>query len=123
MNIEKLKKIRNRRRKQHVRKHIFGDGNRLRMTVKRSLNHIYVQIINDTEHKTLVSASSLDKDVKEQIKPETTKTGISKLVGIAIAKHASEANILLVAFDRNGYLYHGRVKALAEAARGAGLEF
>lgn len=123
MNKQRLKILRRQRRKKHIRKSIYGSSESLRLTVFRSLNHIYAQIINDDERRTVISASTVDKDIREKIKPEMKKTDLSKLVGAALAKRAIEANIKKVAFDRNGYLYHGRVKALADAARENGLEF
>lgn len=123
MKALKLKKIRRQRRKNHIRKNISGTNERLRMTIYRSLNHIYVQLIDDDLGKTLLSASTLDKEVVAEIKPEMKKTDKSKLVGRLIAKRAKEKNITNVVFDRNGYLYHGRVKALADAARKDGLQF
>ena len=123
MNALELKKIRRQRRKNHIRKRINGSKERLRMTVYRSLNHIYVQLIDDDLGKTMLSASTLDKEVKAAIKPEMKKIDECKLVGKFIAKRAKEKNITNVVFDRNGYLYHGRVKALADAARENGLQF
>ncbi|MGA2297904.1 MAG: 50S ribosomal protein L18 [FCB group bacterium] len=123
MNNLELKKKRISRRKQHIRKKIHGTPDRLRLSVHKSLNHIYTQIIDDEDGKTLVSASTLDKDVKEQIKPKMKKLEKSKLVGTAIAKKALEKKIKKVAFDRSGFLYHGRIKALADSARESGLEF
>ncbi len=123
MNKLELKKRRVERRKRHIRHKIFGSIERPRLTVFRSLNHIYAQIINDVTSETLVAASSLDKDVRELIKPDTKKTDRSKLVGAVLAKRAVEKNIKKVAFDRNGFLYHGRVKALADGARENGLDF
>lgn len=123
MKALKLKQIRRQRRKNHIRKSISGTNERLRMTIYRSLNHIYVQLIDDDLGKTLLSASTLDKEVVAEIKPEMKKTDKSKLVGSLIAKRAKEKNITNVVFDRNGYLYHGRVKALADAARKDGLQF
>jgi large subunit ribosomal protein L18 len=123
MNKLELKKRRVERRKRHIRHKIFGNDERPRLTVFRSLNHIYAQIINDVTSETLVAASSLDKDVRELIKPDTKKTDRSKLVGAVLAKRAVEKNIKKVAFDRNGFLYHGRVKALADGARENGLDF
>ncbi|NLO19288.1 MAG: 50S ribosomal protein L18 [Ignavibacteria bacterium] len=123
MKALKLKKIRRQRRKNHIRKSISGTNERLRMTIYRSLNHIYVQLIDDDLGETLLSASTLDKEVVAEIKPEMKKTDKSKLVGSLIAKRAKEKNITNVVFDRNGYLYHGRVKALADAARKDGLQF
>jgi large subunit ribosomal protein L18 len=123
MNKLELKKRRVERRKHHIRKRVFGSIERPRMTIFRSLNHIYAQIINDTTSETMVSASSLDKDVRALFKPELKKTDRSKLVGAVLAKRAVEKNIKKVAFDRNGFLYHGRVKALADGARENGLDF
>ena len=111
------------RRKMHIRNHINGVPERPRLTVYRSLNEIYAQIINDVDGTTLVAASSIDKELKEQTKAKVKKIDKSKMVGQLIAKRAVEKDIKTVAFDRNGYLYHGRVKALAEAARESGLLF
>ncbi|MCX7735220.1 MAG: 50S ribosomal protein L18 [Candidatus Kapabacteria bacterium] len=118
-----LKNKRRTRRKFRIRKRISGTPERLRLSVYRSLNNIYAQIIDDVEGKTLVSASTLDKEVKEQIKPDMKPIDKSKIVGMILAKKALDKNIKKIAFDRNGYLYHGRVKALAESARSNGLEF
>ena len=96
---------------------------RLRLSVYKSLNHIYVQLIDDVSGKTLTSSSTLDKEVREQINSKMKKSDQSKLVGANLAKKAIGMNLKKVAFDRNGNLYHGRVKALADAAREAGLEF
>lgn len=123
MKIQILKQQRRRRRKLHIRKDIFGSNERPRLTIFRSLNNIYAQIVNDIDQKTVVSASNIDKEVKALIKPEMTKVQVSELVGSLIAKRAMEANVTKVAFDRNGFIYHGRVKALADAARKGGLEF
>lgn len=118
-----LKEKRHLRRKRHIKKEVFGDEERLRLSVYRSLNNIYAQIINDIEGKTLVSASSLEKDIADQFKPDMKKSDKSKIVGINLAKRALEKNIKNVAFDRNGFLYHGRIKALADGAREGGLSF
>jgi large subunit ribosomal protein L18 len=123
MNNLETKKSRRQRRKLHIRKSIFGATERPRLTITRSLSHIYAQIIDDERHCTLVAASTLDKEVRAAIKPEMKKSDLSKLVGATLAKRAVQKNIKTVAFDRNGYLYHGRVKALADAARESGLEF
>ena len=107
-------------RHARIRNKVSGTSELPRLCVFRSLKNISVQIIDDTKGVTLVSASSLDKDLK------ITNGGnveASKLVGAAIAKKAKKAKITKVVFDRGGYLYHGRVKALAEAARENGLEF
>ena len=109
------------RQKRHlrIRSHIHGTAERPRLNVFRSLAHIYVQIIDDEKGVTLTAASSLDKDF------EGSGGNIegAKKVGAAIAKKALAAGITEVVFDRGGYIYHGRVKALAEAAREGGLKF
>jgi large subunit ribosomal protein L18 len=107
--------------KHRIRKHISGTGKRPRMSVFRSNKQIYVQLIDDTEGKTLLSVSSLNKDIAE--KKDINKTEQAKLVGKLAAEKSKEAGITDVVFDRNGYLYHGRIKALAESAREAGLKF
>ena len=104
--------------KKRIRKVVFGTPERPRMTVFRSNKAIYVQIINDKEEKTLVSASSTDKDLKLN---SNNKSEIAKQVGVLIGNKAIKAGIKSVSFDRNGYLYHGRVKSLADGAREAGL--
>jgi large subunit ribosomal protein L18 len=111
-----------KRRHKRIRKKVVGTQERLRLSVYRSLNHIYAQIIDDTKGSTLVSASSLDSPVKEMNQHKGNIT-TAKEVGGLLAKRAQEKGIKKVVFDRGGYLYHGRVKALAEAAREAGLEF
>ncbi len=123
MNILELKKNKRQRRKFGIRKKIYGSPERYRLTIFRSLNHIYAQIVDDDAGKTLVAASTLEKEVIEGLKPGMKKIERSKLVGAALAKKAIDKDIKKVTFDRNGYLYHGRVKALADAARQAGLEF
>jgi large subunit ribosomal protein L18 len=97
--------------------------NRSRLVVFKSNKNIEAQIVNDFEGTTIVSASSYEKDLKAQIKKASTKTDVSKLVGETIANKALKQKIKSVVFDRNGYSYHGRVKAFADAARKAGLEF
>lgn len=120
MNRLEYKIKRREKVKKSVRKKISGTSERLRMSVFRSNHEIYVQLIDDDAGKTLISASSRDTDLKDT---KGTKTERAKLVGETIAKKAKEAKIENVVFDRNGYLYHGRVKALAEAARENGLKF
>lgn len=105
-----------------VRKKVFGTMERPRLSVYRSEKHIYAQIINDELGNTLVSASSLDKDLREKLNAGSNKEA-AKAVGELIAKKALEKGIKQVVFDRSGYIYHGRVKELAEAARQAGLDF
>jgi len=123
MSKKDIKLERRIRRKMHIKKHLQGRNPRPRLTIYRSLNEIYAQIIDDNEAKTLIAASSIDKELRVQIKSGVKKIEKSKLVGQLIAKRAIEKDIKSVAFDRNGYLYHGRVKALADAAREAGLQF
>jgi large subunit ribosomal protein L18 len=114
-----VKLSRRERIKQGIRKRLTGSAERPRLSVYRSNKGIYAQIINDTDGKTLVSASSLSKDFSAQ----GNKVEQSKEVGKMVAAKALAAGINQVVFDRNGYLYHGRVKSLAEGAREAGLIF
>ena len=109
--------------KYRIRKRVKGSTERPRLVVFRSLNNIYAQIVDDTTGKTICSVSNISKDVKSTSEGKLTKLNKSKLVGKKIAERATELNIKKVVFDRNGYLYHGRVKAVADAAREAGLEF
>jgi large subunit ribosomal protein L18 len=109
--------------KKRVRKKITGTAEKPRLSVYRSLNQIYAQIIDDDKGVTLASASSLSKEISEEIKSVKGKIEKSKIVGKLIAKIALEKNIKEVVFDRNGFRYHGRVKALADAARQGGLKF
>ncbi len=108
--------------KQRIRKTIEGSAQRPRMSVFRSNKGIYVQLIDDLNNTTLLSASSIDKDIV-QLCAGKTKTEQASVVGEAIAKKAIDKGINTVVFDRNGYLYHGRIKTLAESARNAGLKF
>lgn len=110
------------RRKRHarVRKNLFGTAERPRLNVFRSNKNIYVQLIDDINGTTLASASTNDKDFKNEA---TSNVEAATQVGELIAKRAQDKGYKSVVFDRGGYLYHGRVKALAEAAREAGLEF
>ncbi|NMB97988.1 MAG: 50S ribosomal protein L18 [Clostridiaceae bacterium] len=110
------------RRHLRIRKKIFGTSERPRLNVYRSLNHIYAQIINDTIGSTLVSASTLDPSLKGKIANGGNKEA-AREVGKLIATKALEKGIKQVVFDRGGYIYHGRIKELADAAREAGLEF
>jgi len=108
------------RRHKRVRKLISGTAERPRLNVFRSLKHIYAQIIDDTKGVTLVSASTLDKELKESYGGNKEA---AKAVGKLIAQRAIDAGIKAVVFDRGGYIYHGRVQELAEGAREGGLEF
>ena len=105
-----------------IRKKIQGTGERPRLNIFRSLNHIYAQIIDDVKGVTLASASSLDKEIRAVNKAGGSAAG-AKSVGTEIAKRAKSKGIETVVYDRGGYNYHGRVKVLAEAAREAGLKF
>lgn len=111
-----------RRRHERVRKTLSGTSECPRMNVYRSLNHIYVQVIDDTKGVTIVSASTMEKAVKEQI-ANLSKTEAAKVVGKVAGEKALAAGIKAVVFDRGGYLYTGRVKAVADGAREAGLDF
>ncbi|MFR3156304.1 MAG: 50S ribosomal protein L18 [Christensenellales bacterium] len=106
-------------RQKRVRAKVKGTALRPRLCVYRSLNNIYANLINDETATTILSASTLDKEVKTK----ASNVEAAKEVGKLIAKRAAKKEIKTVVFDRNGYLYHGKVKALAEAAREAGLEF
>jgi len=110
------------RRKRRVRGKIFGSTQRPRLTVFRSLANIYAQIIDDTTGKTLASASTQSKELKGTLKT-ASNVEAAKKVGELIAKRAADSNVTTVSFDRNGYLFHGRVKALADSAREGGLKF
>jgi large subunit ribosomal protein L18 len=109
--------------KYRIRKRVKGTQERPRLVVFRSLNNIYAQLVDDVSGKTICSVSNIAKDVKGSSEGKVTKLEKSKLVGRKIAEKAQDLKIKKVVFDRNGYLYHGRVKAVAEAAREAGLEF
>jgi large subunit ribosomal protein L18 len=110
------------RRHARVRKHIFGTPDKPRLNVFRSLTGIYVQLIDDDAGHTLTSASSIDRELREKMQG-LTKTEQAKLVGKAIAERSRELGIQNVVFDRGGYRYAGRIKALAEGAREGGLIF
>jgi len=110
------------RRHSRVRQKVDGTDVRPRLCVFRSVNHIYAQVIDDSQGHTLVAASTLDTDVKKDTKKKN-KTGRAELVGALLAKRAVEKGISQVAFDRGGFKYQGRVKALADAARKGGLKF
>ncbi|MGN1156227.1 MAG: 50S ribosomal protein L18 [Agathobacter sp.] len=107
---------------RRVRNHLAGTAARPRLAVFRSNNHMYAQIIDDTVGHTLVAASTLDKEVKEAVE-KTNNVEAAAAVGTAIAKKALEKGITTVVFDRGGFIYQGKVQALADAAREAGLDF
>ena len=115
--------IRNQRRRNRSKRDNIAHPERPRLVVYRSNKHISAQVINDHNGATLASASSMDKDMGKAIVKAESKTDISTLIGTAVAERALKNKVNKVVFDRNGYPYHGRVKAIADAAREAGLEF
>lgn len=118
MDKSKLKVVRRNRRKRGLRKRIIGTPEQPRLTVYRSLKHIYAQVIDDLSGKTIAAANTV------QIKTENGgNVASAKQVGQKLAESAKQAGVSRVAFDRNGFRYHGRVKALADAAREGGLQF
>jgi large subunit ribosomal protein L18 len=119
MNRMTIKRVRRARRKQGVRKEILGVPDRPRLSVFRSLNHVYAQVIDDLTGKTLASASTRDKGFSDKGAKMAEATAVGKLV----AQRAKDKGVSKVVFDRNGYLYHGRIKALADGAREGGLQF
>lgn len=121
MNKSVLKTVRRQRRKQGIRKRVFGSPDRPRLTVFRSIKHIYVQVIDDLSGRTLAAASTVDGVVADNV--SGSNQAAAKAVGLAIAERATKAGVTAVVFDRNGFRYHGRIKALADAAREGGLKF
>jgi large subunit ribosomal protein L18 len=122
MDKAKEKRLARQRRHARVRRRVHGTPERPRLTVFRSLRHMYAQVIDDTRDHTLVAASTLDAEVRGQL-ADKDKSAQAAVVGEVLAKRALEAGVERVVFDRGGYKYHGRVKSLADAARKAGLEF
>ena len=121
--VSKVSRTRVRQEKhRRLRRHINGTAERPRLSVFRSNNHMYAQIIDDTVGKTLVSASTLQKDVKAELE-KTNDVAAAAYLGTVIAKRALDAGITTVVYDRGGFIYQGKVQALADAAREAGLEF
>jgi len=123
MDKHKFKKFQHHRRKRRVRKKVTGEADRPRLTVFRSLRHIYAQLVDDDNGATLMSASTLSKEVADQCNKGTANVEAATLVGRELARKAMAVGIRQVRLDRNGYKYHGRIKALAEAARKVGLVF
>ena len=122
MKASRVKIERRLRRKRGIRKRVCGTSEKPRLTVFRSLKHMYAQLIDDENGVTICSASTRARDLRDKItKPRSTEG--AKLVGAAIAEKAKEKNVTQVCFDRNGYRFHGRLKALADAAREGGLKF
>ena len=123
LSVRRLSKNQHRKRvHDRVRTRISGTAERPRLCVYRSVGHIYAQVIDDRSGRTLVSASSVDKETKKNLKGGGNVAS-AKAIGKAIAERAKAAGVSKVVFDRGGYKYHGRVKALADAAREAGLQF
>lgn len=122
MSEANKKKGQKDKRKKRIRKKIFGTGERLRLSVSRSLNHFYAQIIDDEKSHTLLSASTLSAEIRDTLKKKANKEAAER-VGEFLAKKALNANIKEVCFDRNGFLFHGRVKAFADGCKKGGLIF
>ena len=124
MSKKMLRRIQMRKnRHRRVRKKISGSGERPRLCIFRSSKHIYAQVVDDDSGLTLTSASTLSAEVREKLEDEMDKSAQSKVVGLVLGQKAREKGIEVISFDRGGYLYHGRVKALAEGARESGLGF
>ncbi len=121
MSMKKDRAAERRRRKLRIKYKIRGTHDRPRLCVYKSLRHIYAQLVDDESGTTIASASTLDIDLRDKVKGPTVES--AKVIGEAIAKKAIEKGITKVVFDRNGYIYHGKVKALADSARAAGLQF
>jgi large subunit ribosomal protein L18 len=119
MDRAKLRVEARDRIRQRIRRKVLGTAERPRLAVFKSLKHVYVQVIDDASGKTIISASTRDKDASAK----GANAAAAKAVGAAIAKKAKDKGITRVVFDRGGYLYHGNIKALADAARENGLEF
>jgi len=118
-----VRKTRREKIKRRIRKKIEGTKECPRLAVFRSLKHIQAQLIDDSQHKTLITIGSLSKELQTDIKKAKGKSEVAKIVGKAIGEEAKKKKISKVVFDRSGYIYHGRVRALAEGAREAGLKF
>ncbi|MFQ6112597.1 MAG: 50S ribosomal protein L18 [bacterium] len=119
----KIRTLKRERKKLHIRKKITGTAERPRLAVFRSAKNIYAQMIDDVNNRTLTAVSTLSPDLKAEVSKSQNKVEAAKLVGKGIAEKAKSMKIKNVVFDRGGYLYHGRVKALADGARENGLEF
>ena len=121
--ITKSRSARHKRIKTRVSKKVRGTADMPRLTVYRSLSHLYAQIVDDAQAKTIVAASSLTKELKTELKEIKGQKEKAKHLGTYLAKKAVAQNVKKVVFDRNGYMYHGIVKSLADGAREGGLEF
>lgn len=124
MNVAKKRSLERSRRAARVRKSISGTTERPRLCVRRSIGHIYAQVVDDVQGKTLAQVGDVGKEFAQKVSgKKLTKTDVAKMVGEMVAEKAMEQGVKTVVFDRKGYLYHGRVKALADAARSKGLVF
>jgi len=123
MDSVKKRRLTRIRKKAHIRKRISGDKSRPRISVYRSNNHIYVQAINDIDGVTLLSASTRDKEVREQISGKTGNKTAASVTGKVFGQRLADSGYKTVVFDRNGFLFHGRVKSLADAIREIGIKF
>lgn len=123
MGATNNKRLARYKRKVRIRQRIKGTAEKPRLSVFRSAKHITAQVIDDTVGKTVAAASSLEKEVRGQETPFENKSALATFIGKLIAERAQEKGVKEVVFDRNGFLYHGRVKALSEGAREAGLKF
>lgn len=125
MGSSDLKRRSRQKRKKRIRKKMVGTSERPRLSVFKSAKHIYAQIVNDVEGNTLVAASSMEKDIREDpdIASEKGKIPVAARIGKLIADRAMQKGVKKVVFDRNGFIYHGRIKAVSEGAREAGLDF
>ncbi len=122
MGQKNVRETARQKRKKRIRKRIFGTEQRPRLSVFRSAKHIYAQIVVDSTGSTILAASTLSPEIRVEI-GDMKKSDAAKKVGEWIGRKAAEKNIRKVVFDRNGFLYHGRIKALADGARESGLEF
>lgn len=124
MSSKKNEKVYARlRKKKQIKKKVFGTPERPRLVVYKSLKHIYAQLVDDVNQKTITGMSSLSKDLHDEIAKAKNKVAVAELIGNSIAKKALDLKLDKVVFDRNGYIYHGRVKAVAEGARKSGVKF
>ncbi|HTY35645.1 MAG TPA: 50S ribosomal protein L18 [Bacteroidota bacterium] len=121
--IKKSRSLRRAHIKTRIAKKIRGTAERPRLTIYRSLHHLYAQVVDDASSKVLAASSSLSKDLRDELKSVKSKKEVAKRVGKSVAQKALGQKIQHVVFDRNGYLYHGIVKSLADGAREAGLKF
>lgn len=117
------RQLRRGRIKKHIRKRMYGTSECPRLTVFRSLKATYAQLVDDTSHRTLFAVSSLSKSLSKEVEKAKGKVEVARIVGRVLGEEAKKRKIERVVFDRNGYLYHGRVRAVAEGAREAGLNF